>query len=374
MFSFGQQQPQAAAAPATGGSLFGAPATTAGTNSLFGGQSMATAQPTLFGTQQQPQQAFGMSTNFGTTQQQQQQQLQQPVLEKTTRYGEIPVNIRTELDTFENFIQKQINLAEEIASCEVESRIKESSKEFKNIELKYQGLKTLLDRDNALIQNLRTHVGREMKTADFATRYFVNLTNSLESRLQMYRQTIDDLERHLQSLSQRTQSNQHSPQAIAEILKHQHESFLVIAGKIAAVHDSLSKQRDAFLAYRQRYFGDKKNPFKKEFVGQDDARVPLSIIAADLKPSNLKNSVAAGSVNTGGGFGTSVGTGFGGGGGFGNSGTGGFFGPSQSSAAPQQQPATSTAAPTGFGGFGISQPATGGGGLFGTPTSSKKKR
>ncbi|ORY52093.1 hypothetical protein BCR33DRAFT_712297 [Rhizoclosmatium globosum] len=298
------------AAPATT-SLFGAaaaptqaPATTAAPAgaSLFGA---STAQPAAAGSS-----LFGASTTAANTA----ANAGPPPLEKTTRYGEVPADIRASLDAFETFVQKQMEMSEEIAASGFTKRINASREEFKNIELKYQGLKTLLERDNALIQNLRTLVGKEMKTADFATRfidsyqahrqpsmtfnntdsfqYFVNLTNSLESRLQSYRQTIDDLERHLQSVSQKPH---HSPQAIAEILKHQHDSFLVIAGKLAAVHNALGKQREAFLAYRRRYFGDHKNPFRKGFVGQDD-RVPLATIASGLKPTDMNASVGTGAA------------------------------------------------------------------------------
>ncbi|KAJ3013206.1 UNVERIFIED_CONTAM: Nucleoporin p58/p45 [Siphonaria sp. JEL0065] len=355
---FGQPPVTTTTAPATtGGGLFGAAATatpgaaqpTTGGFGLFGSATPAAAPTTnsssLFGVST----AANTAANAGAT---------APV-EKTTRYGELPQNIKSELDAFETFVQKQIEMAEEIAASGFTKRINATREEFKNIELKYQGLKSLLDRDNALIQNLRGMVGKEMKTADFATRfvdsyqthrqasmqfnntdsfqYFVNLTNTLESRLQSYRQTIDDLERHLQSVSQITQ---HSPQAIAEILKQQHESFLVIAGKIAAAHDALGKQRDAFLAYRKKYFGDNKNPFRKGYVGQDD-RISLSTIAAGLKPSDLNASVgggAAGAPTAGGSlFGTS-------------------------------QPAAAT------GGFGFGTAATPGAGLFATPNVKKKGR
>ncbi|TPX74994.1 hypothetical protein CcCBS67573_g03723 [Chytriomyces confervae] len=453
MFSFGT--PAAAPAAATGqkhisnrgcilrslfntantqnsNSLFGAPTTNSNaapslnTGNLFGGagasiNSAVTAQNTAANAQTaNPQPSATAPEN----------------ITNTTRYGEIPLNIRQELDNFETFVQKQIDMSEDIASSGVVKKIHDTRALYKSVELvslmftrneaypvrslmlvfrrqKYQGLKTLLDRDNALIQNLRGQVAREMKIADFATRfidsynshrqpsvtfnntdsfqYFVNLTNTLENKLQHYRQTIDDLERHLQSISQKTQ---YSPQAIAEILKLQHESFLAIAGRIAVAHDSLLKQQDAYLNYRRKYFGDTKNPFRKGFVGQDEENLTsLSTIASSLKPDsgNAAPAQAAPTASTGfGGFGTSIApqpaaSGFGGFGAsttqpastglsFGNStaaqpAASGFGGFGASTAG--QQPA---AANTGFGGFGTpaAQPAaTGGFGGFGTPAAAQ---
>ncbi|KAJ3246028.1 Nucleoporin p58/p45 [Chytriomyces hyalinus] len=426
MFSFGT--PAAAPAAATGqveSSLFNTAntANTQNSNSLFGAATTnSNAAPSLntgnlFG-------GAGASINSAVTAQNTAANAQtanpQPSttapenITNTTRYGEIPLNIRQELDNFETFVQKQIDMSEDIASSGVVKKIHDTRALYKSVELKYQGLKTLLDRDNALIQNLRGQVAREMKIADFATRfidsynshrqpsvtfnntdsfqYFVNLTNTLENKLQHYRQTIDDLERHLQSISQKTQ---YSPQAIAEILKLQHESFLAIAGRIAVAHDSLLKQQDAYLNYRRKYFGDTKNPFRKGFVGQDEENLTsLSTIASSLKPDsgNAAPAQAAPAASTGfGGFGTSIAaqpaaSGFGG---FGASTTqpastglsfvnstaaqpaaSGFGGFGASTAG--QQPAA--AANTGFGGFGTpaAQPAaTGGFGGFGTPAAAQ---
>ncbi|KAI9333693.1 hypothetical protein BDR26DRAFT_921228 [Obelidium mucronatum] len=396
---FGAVAPAPAATPGGGGGLFGAPAaatpatTAPATTSLFGASQPQNtpANTGLFGAPAAPAASsslFGAATTAANTTANAQTQQQQPTaIEKSTRYGELPENIRSELNAFETFVQKQIELSEEIAASGFTKRINASRSEFKNIELKYQGLKSLLDRDNALIQNLRGMVGKEMKTADFATRfvdsyqthrqasmtfnntdsfqYFVNLTNNLESRLQSYRQTIDDLERHLQYSSQKSQ---YSPQAIAEIIKQQHDSFLVIASKVSAAHEALGKQRDAFLAYRKKYFGDNKNPFRKGYVGQElysasDDRVALSTIAAGLKPSDPNASTAgpgaaAGSqpAASGGLFGATQPT------------TGGLFGATQPAAGGGLFGASQPAA-GGFGGFGAA-PA---GGLFATPSVKKKR-
>ena len=36
---------------------------------------------------------------------------------------------------------------------------------------------------------------------------------------------------------------------------------MAVASQIAAVHDSVNKQRKLYLEYRSKYFGDERNPF-----------------------------------------------------------------------------------------------------------------
>ncbi|KAI9365513.1 hypothetical protein DFJ73DRAFT_270812 [Zopfochytrium polystomum] len=324
---------------------------------------------------------------------------------KTTRYGELPEAVRGELDKMEKFIQKQISLAEEIQTNRADELILRVREQAQDAELKYQGLKNILDRDASLIKHLRSTVSREMKNADMATRfidayqnpnpsnypfrnqdyfsYFVDVTNQLESKLQLYRQTIDDLERHLQGITQRVQ---YTPQSIVTIMRHQHESFLAIASKIAAVHDAVQKEKENFLHFRRRYFGETRNPFVANAGGNTyGSYTPLSVVASALKPSvdlsqqqQQQQQPAAGGFGSGafgGGFGSTAGksTGAFGTGAFGTAGAGAtpslFGGASTQPGAAKTGGglfgAAATPAPAAGGGL-FGQPAAGGG-LFGAP-------
>ncbi len=50
-------------------------------------------------------------------------------------------------------------------------------------------------------------------------------------------------------------------------MKSQNETFLAVASGVAGVHDHITKQRDAYLVYRARYFADERNPFGGESEG-----------------------------------------------------------------------------------------------------------
>ncbi|KAI8848669.1 hypothetical protein BC829DRAFT_393609 [Chytridium lagenaria] len=255
-------------------------------------------------------------------------------------YGEVPDQMRSQLDELEQFIESQKQAVEEVKSTTTYQEILQIHVITEQINLKSHGLKNLLDRDETVIKELRSLMNEETKIADGASRfidrynnphytfqqhandptskdYFSNVTDQLERRLQIYRQTIDDLERHFQTI---TQKPHYTPQAIADILRSQHESFMSIAGKIALVHDGITKEKERFLMYRNKYFGDNRNPFK-DGAASAAKETPLSAIAAELQPSaNAQQPAQQGQMGQTGQTGQ-MGTmgGFGGVGGFGAS-------------------------------------------------------
>ncbi|KAJ3414215.1 hypothetical protein HDV05_006832 [Chytridiales sp. JEL 0842] len=69
-------------------------------------------------------------------------------------------------------------------------------------------------------------------------------------------------------------------------MRNQHESFLSIAGRVAAVHDAINTQREAFLTYRKKSFGDTRNPFTGVHgAKKSEGCTPLSEVATNLTPS-----------------------------------------------------------------------------------------
>ncbi|KAJ3193891.1 Nucleoporin p58/p45 [Irineochytrium annulatum] len=358
--SFGLQP--TAATPAAGGSLFG----------------QSTAAPTPAGSFGQPAPAAPAGGGlFGQPAASTQQQQQQPpaAITKTTRYGELTDQQRQYLDSLEAHMQKQRDLVEEIQANRSVDEIRDIHTLCDSVTLKCFGLKNLLDRDNNLIQNLRGLMATEMKNADSATRFidrYKNNTQSLHSSSRTADSSLKyDLERHFQLLSQRSLS----PQAIADILRNQYESFMSIAGKIATVHDAITNERERFLLYRSKYFGEGRNPFKDSSV--DTGMTPLGVVATDLMPTPAQQQAqgaapAAGATGKFGGFGTSgtATTGFGTSGttttGFGTGGTTTGFGAGATTGGFGASTGFGAAAPATTG-FGAAAPATTGfgGNLFG---------
>lgn len=97
-------------------------------------------------------------------------------------------------------------------------------------------------------------------------------------------------------------------------MKSQNETFLAVATGVAGVHDQITKQRDAYLLYRSRYFADDRNPFggsaarkfttrvfkfcREEnelsilitfvFYEGEEKLTPLSVIASSAAPKTIQ--------------------------------------------------------------------------------------
>ncbi|TPX59738.1 hypothetical protein PhCBS80983_g02319 [Powellomyces hirtus] len=379
----------APASSAPGGSLFGtaAAASSAPGASLFASAAPAasSAAPSLFGTAAKPAAPGMPAAGFGgasPAQGNQQPAAQGPVTLRT-KYSEIPADTRKHVDDIETFIQQQIRTAESIAGNTTADSIYEITGEVKQLSHKLAGLNNMLARDKYLIDLLRQQVGQELRNSDLVSRfieryrsgshhtsappkhdaymsYFVKYADNVEQRMQQYRQTIEELEASIKSLSE---ERQYSPMVLVEIMRDQDDSLLAVAGKIANVHDAVAKLKSQYADFRQRYFGvDDKDRFRREGRnGRSKERTPLELIASTtLRPSSTQP--AQGGM---GGFGQQAPAGGLGGSLFGGSQA---FGQSAQPAAAGGSLFGQSAQPAATGSlFGQSNHPAAGGSLFGQP-------
>ncbi|KAJ3312919.1 Nucleoporin p58/p45 [Boothiomyces sp. JEL0838] len=317
------------------GGLFGNTNTTAqpAARGLFGNTSATTAQPTtgglfgnattntsqaaaggLFGNTNtsttQPSNMFGSVTNntagglFGqksTTQPGFGQAQTSAPITLSTKYSELPPDIQSQLDTIEKFINSQSGVSTSISNLTLEKDLQEIVKETEETSRKLSGLKTILQRDVYVIDQLKTLVAKELRNTDLVARfiessptndfnkgiqtndaysnYFLNFTNDLEMRMNQCRQNIEELELNLRS--------SHTPkinatgtislnQVIQEIIKNQYQSFMSIAGKVAQVHDTITKAKDIYIQFHEKYYGN---------VTPENNRESYSQLAQYLQPT-----------------------------------------------------------------------------------------
>lgn len=71
------------------------------------------------------------------------------------------------------------------------------------------------------------------KHRQFLSSYFARSANDFMHRVQQYRRSLDDVSRHLASLSSR---DKHSPRAISDTIYFQHETFMGLAAQVAGLH------------------------------------------------------------------------------------------------------------------------------------------
>ncbi|KAF9400470.1 Nucleoporin p58/p45 [Mortierella sp. AD011] len=301
-----------ASAPATltTGSLFSNPNSTAASNAL----STATGKNVLSSSSSTaPTVALTPDTIAGST-----------------KYTELPADAKSTLDQFHSFLQGQIHLSATLTARPSES-LDKISKDTEELSKRLTTLNDALERDTKVIQALQDKVGQELKQADSAGRiieayanpshanflyagnnsagqYFMDQCQSFEEQLRLFRGTIEEIERHLASFGAKYP---HVSHALPEVLRNQHEGFLAVASRVAALHDEIKDKEKAYLMFRRKFFDDDSDPFQANIKhrktdssqhGQSHRNSTRSIegqksfreIAKEtLRPGNVKGSSAA---------------------------------------------------------------------------------
>jgi len=353
----------ASSAPSTG--LFSATASSAPTTSLFGAKTSAPSTG-LFGstvtttpstglfsaTASKPTTGFSFNSNttaaqpstglFGankaTTTTAPGTTANQPITLQTlapdTHYSALPDTMKVELDNLDKMIQDQIHIFESISQSTIPNAIQKVNEDTQELSQKLTSLTNILERDNYLINDLKKKVASELRNAELATRfidrlnnqnqtkdiysfhdgiteYFETLCTGFEEKMQIYKQSIDEIEQQLLSMSQNTQ---HNPQELVEILRNQHESIMYLSSKVASLNDDIDKRRQEYQSFRSKYSNDVPlGVSKSKSVGE---KLSLSTIANSLRPaSTINNNPMQPQVATTNKFGST---------GFGSTGTTGF--------------------------------------------------
>ncbi|KAG0308470.1 Nucleoporin p58/p45 [Dissophora globulifera] len=252
-------------APATtlpGGSLFGAASSTAATNAL----SNAAGKGIL-----------GASTAASTAS----VALTPDTIAGSTKYTELPADAKNTLDQFHKFLQDQIHLSATLTARPSES-LDRISKDREELSERLEMLQDSLDRDIKVIEALQDKVGQELKQADSAGRiieayantsqahflyagnnsagqYFMDQCQSFEEQLRQFRSTIEEIERHLASFEVK---QPHASHALPEVMRAQHNGFLVVTGKVAALHEDIMDKKKAYLMFQRKYLNDDTDPFQ----------------------------------------------------------------------------------------------------------------
>ncbi|KNE64939.1 hypothetical protein AMAG_10604 [Allomyces macrogynus ATCC 38327] len=199
-------------------------------------------------------------------------------------------------------------MADQLQSQEVGDFIEALTDDVSRLRKCYGNIATMLDRDMAAIQTLRSSVRTELNrvevagrildavkkgtTAEMAynrtysiVRYFTEKEGEFRTRAAEYAQRLAEIEDHVASLAR---SQPPSPHAVAETIRAQNNSFLLLASQVAALHNQVEKLRDQYLVYRRQYHGDGKNPFGK--AGKKKKRASSVVAAEGLR--HVGNSVS----------------------------------------------------------------------------------
>ncbi|SPO22261.1 related to NUP49 - nuclear pore protein [Ustilago trichophora] len=282
-FSFGNITTNNTASTSTGGGLFGSSTQPAQqqqpSNSLF---SFGGSQPQ----QQQQQQANNAFQPFQA--QQQNQAAASPFARfgyfQKERFNDLPDDARKLVEELENHISTQTQLrdelktktfGDEIRKCaaewhELDSALKSLSATLDTDEKQSADVGRLLERDRATTSTLYSIIvnAKEPRATpassdgasfvEWLEHFFSDLALEYRDRISRYSSTVETIQHHLQSLSSR---ETYTPQAISDAIHAQHESFMTLAGQVAALHAEVDALKKDYAKWYKQVNRSVRDPF-----------------------------------------------------------------------------------------------------------------
>eukprot|EP01117_Protostelium_nocturnum_P003523 TRINITY_DN145_c1_g1_i3.p1 TRINITY_DN145_c1_g1~~TRINITY_DN145_c1_g1_i3.p1 ORF type:complete len:493 (-),score=138.39 TRINITY_DN145_c1_g1_i3:1309-2787(-) len=261
---------------ATNSSLFGGPTTPTTSSSLFG-NTATPATGSLFG---------NPATSIGQTE-----------VTWDQNYSQLPDSLQKQITEIQRTIFQQKNKAEEIKENEKKiSKVGEIRSETQLLKEKTREFTLGCTNESSSLEEFKKQVSDEIRNAEWVIRtreriqmqsyqptpppspYFSQLASSFELKMRQYHLYIEEIEKYFMSL----QKSHQTPAMIQEIMKNQHDFFLILAARAANLSDLESEQRDLFIRYRKQYLGLSQDPF-------DDGEASQKKVRPSVQQQSLPN-------------------------------------------------------------------------------------
>ncbi|KAF8150710.1 hypothetical protein B0H34DRAFT_729934 [Crassisporium funariophilum] len=246
-------------------------------SSLFGNKSQ---QP------QQQQQQFGynnqaQNTGFSSLGQSNAAQYGPPPFTKSTKFNDLPDDIKRVLENIDAHIQGRIQISKDLQQRKLGEEPTKGHEAIRKLHQDLVNTATTLRNDHHLTQDLKAKVDQAVEDTIAATRiidgfrnpqsgntylkdhasfpleYFSRVTNQMKERMAWYKTTIEQIERKLSSSASTAQT----PQGISATLQAQHSTFLALASKTAAVDAELQKIKVLYTQLWRAKTGSVRDPF-----------------------------------------------------------------------------------------------------------------
>ncbi|KAL0065246.1 Nucleoporin nup49/NSP49 (Nuclear pore protein nup49/NSP49) [Marasmius tenuissimus] len=311
-----QQQQQGA----TGGGLFGQ-STTGGTG-LFGQNNQSTAGGGLFGQNNQQSTAgtglFGQNAGtgmFGQSQQQQPQQQQQsslfgggntqqngsslwgkpagqqqpqignqqaPPFTKTTKFNDLPDEMKRFFEQIDTHIQGRVQISKELHQRKLGEEATKGQELVRSVHRDLAQTSTTIRNDLQFTRDLKAKADQAVQDtivacrivdgfkntqanggylkdhASFPLEFFTRITRQTKERLAWYKSTIEQIERKLSSMASQPTI---TPQRVVSALQAQHATFLSLAGRTATLDADLQKIKAIYTQLWRARTGSVRDPF-----------------------------------------------------------------------------------------------------------------
>ncbi|KAF7312538.1 hypothetical protein MIND_00267700 [Mycena indigotica] len=260
------QQPQQQAS-----TLFGGASTT--TNPLFGGTASTTTNP-----------LFGGSSNtlFGAKPAQPQPSQGAPPFTKSTKFNDLPDNIKKTFEEIDTHIQSRIQISKGLHERKLGEEATKGRDLIRVVHTEIINTATAIHNDFTFVRDLRNKTDTAVEDTIVATRiidgyrnphanmaylkdhagfpleFFTRVTEQMRQRLAWYKSTIEQIERKLSSSAGQAQT----PQSIHATLQAQNATFLALAAKTAALDAQLQKIKQLYAQLLRSRTGSNRDPFE----------------------------------------------------------------------------------------------------------------
>ncbi|KAI0367991.1 hypothetical protein BV20DRAFT_1037367 [Pilatotrama ljubarskyi] len=263
-------------------------------------QQSQNTQPSLFGGSTAGAQA-GNSLWGRPGAQQHQQQPGAPLFTKSTKFNDLPDEVKRTFENIDSFIQGRVQICNDLKQRKLGDEAIKGQEEIRNVHKELTGAISVLTSDVQHTKDLKHKVdqtvqdtivatriiegfrnpqqnGQYLKTyANFPLEFFNRVTEEMKERLRWYKTTIEHIERKLSSAASQPQ---HTPQAIVSTLEAQHATFMALAAKAAAVDAELQKLRTLYTQLWRAKTGSMRDPFNELDRGSDFSDLGLESLSA----------------------------------------------------------------------------------------------
>ncbi|KAG7089398.1 hypothetical protein E1B28_011086 [Marasmius oreades] len=285
--NFGQNTQQ----PAVGTSLFGQ--NTGGTgNSMFGQQPQQPQQQqgSLFGgasaanpfganTQQNQTSLWGRP---GAPQHLQSNHQQPPPFTKTTKFNDLPEEIKKFFEHIDTHIQGRVQISKELHQRKLGEEATKGQEIVRSVNRDLIHTSTTIRNDLQFTKDLKAKADQAVQDTIVATRiidgfrntqangaylkdhasfpleFFTRITRQTKERLAWYKSTIEQIERKLSSMANQPHI---TPQRIVSALQAQHATFLALSGRTATLDTELQKIKTMYTQLWRARTGSVRDPF-----------------------------------------------------------------------------------------------------------------